>query len=360
MAAPLAARFGMSMNELVSVIMAYGKAGVKAEEAGNAIARSLLRIKKGGASKEMIEAAKSTNTFTEMMAKLDKQGYFKNLTKAQKDFGIYAGKNVLQFANVASEAENFKKQLDGDQSAGAALNKLNLIMDTTEGKINKLKAAWDNLFISQGGGTTTIGFFADSMRTLLQILNEFPAATTGAIVGIGGVGAALLAYTKIFPVIKSHPYFILAALIIGVSAAALVAWDNIKKMNAEVAVSYGFLSDNPEIEKANVLREQADRIKAKYQQMTFDQLRQEQLKLAGTLKTRSDINKKIQEETRLLENIKEKGLNTQKERDTYAVQRKKVADLKAEREEYEKIGVRAETYLALLKPILPLKKKYIS
>jgi TP901 family phage tail tape measure protein len=286
-AAPVAKQYGMSINELTANIAMFGKAGIKGREAGNALARIMLRLKKDSANPDVVAAIKNNKTFTDVLVDLQKRGYT-GLTEVQKEFGLYAGKNVSQFMMVAKEAKGLTEQLDGGASVGSAMSKLNTIMDTTNNQIQRMKSAWDNLFISQDGINTIIGDTAGGLATVLNALKEFPQATKAVAACTAALGAMGI-------LLASNPFTGAAMLIAGIGTAALGAAENIRKMNEEVRKSQGFnVGSEHDFSTGGILKT-AEAAKKRFSAMNEDQLKQERYKLLGQKRLYDNFYKELYE-----------------------------------------------------------------
>jgi TP901 family phage tail tape measure protein len=327
-AAPAAKMYGMSINELTANIAMFGKAGLKGREAGNALSRIMLRLKKDSASKDVVEAMKNNKNFTDVLIDLQKRGYT-GLTEVQKEFGLYAGKNVLQFMNIAKEAKGLTEQLDGGASVGSAMNKLNITMDTAINQIGRMKAAWENFFIANDGANTIIGDMAGGIANLLNAMKEFPDATK-AVAGLTAAFVALGIAIKM-----TNPFIAAATIIAGIGAAALSASENIRKMNEEVAKSAGFLPNQDFSSKGKII-ETATAIKRKYAMMDENQLLQEKYKLLGQINLYTEKDRKLYES--------QKNIPRRWDQKAFSEAEKRRTNAK-----------RAEFYLTMMKGIIPLK-----
>ena len=112
-----------------------------------------------------------------------------SLSEKQKLLGVHAFKSgeqiqsaVLSYQNLSHEMKNVN-----DEAERMAKQK----MEGLQGKIDKLKATWNDIFITQGGISSSLGFAVDKVSTLLAWIDANPEmARLMFIAAAGAVGAA--------------------------------------------------------------------------------------------------------------------------------------------------------------------------
>lgn len=195
--------FGMGAKETVAWIGALGNVGLKGREAANAISRMWLRITKPQAevrellSKRGIELFSGTGnekrlrTFDELMKDIANSSM--SLAEKQKLLGVHAFKTGEQIQSAVSSYHNLAYEMERVNGESERMAKQK--MEGLQGKIDIMKATWNDIFISQNGISNSMGAAVDKLTGLLKMMADNPQLTRlFAIAGstVAGVGAGAM------------------------------------------------------------------------------------------------------------------------------------------------------------------------
>ncbi len=190
-AAPLAASTGQSIEEVAVVMGAMANNGIKAENAGHAVAQMMTRLLK--------PTSTANKTLTRLgVALKDTEGRTRPLTDVLKDlnkssisssdaidiFGKRTAKSAL--AALGAEKDIDKLRLSIENASGAAKEMADIKMDTLTGDMLKLKSAWDEVQLSASGSSKTM---RNAIQTLTKLISYIDLSKSFRLVSgvLGGL-----------------------------------------------------------------------------------------------------------------------------------------------------------------------------
>jgi len=208
--------FGMQAKEIVAWLGALGNVGLKGRESANAISRLWLRLTKPqkevmdilkGKGIELFEGngtEKRIRKFEEIIKDLANASL--SLQEKQKLLGIHAGKTAEQIFSAIPSYRALAIEMESISNSAEAMSKAK--MEGLQSKIDTMKAAWDDIFISQNGISNAMGASIDKLKSLFILLAENPELTRLLAIG-ASAGAASLATGMV----TKNPYAIGVAAI---------------------------------------------------------------------------------------------------------------------------------------------------
>lgn len=208
--------FGMQTKEIVAWLGALGNVGLKGRESANAISRLWLRLTKPqkevmdilkGKGIELFEGngtEKRIRKFEDIIKDLSNASL--SLQEKQKLLGIHAGKTAEQIFSAIPSYRALAIEMESISNSAEAMSKAK--MEGLQSKIDTMKSAWQDIFISQNGISNAMGASIDKLKSLFILLAENPQLTRLLAIG-ASAGAASLATGAI----TKNPYAIGAAAI---------------------------------------------------------------------------------------------------------------------------------------------------
>lgn len=212
----VASQFGLTIDDTVGTLSAFANAGLLGSDAGTSFKTMLLSLASPSAQataemkKYNIEAYNQQGHFigiTELAGKLKKG--LGDASQAERDhaLSVIFGTDAIRAANVLYQqgadgiADWVSKVDDSGFAAQQAQGKLNSL----EGDVGKLGAAWDTALIRTGsGGNNVLREMVQHLTDVVQWYNALPAPVQSAAfaIGVGTAAAALFGGTLLITVPK--------------------------------------------------------------------------------------------------------------------------------------------------------------
>lgn len=198
----VAAQAGLTVEETVGFLSAFGDQALVGAEAGTALRTVLLRLMAptGAAKEEMdrlgiaiFDANGEALSAVEIVRNLENG--FRGLTMEQRTaamntiFGAeaIAGANII-LAEGASSIENYIEKVS---EQGVAAETAAKRMDSLQGDVNKLTSALEGLAIESSGGVTQgLRVMAQAATDFVDEINDLPNGVTSTAVVLGTLAAA--------------------------------------------------------------------------------------------------------------------------------------------------------------------------
>jgi len=238
-AGPIAAGFGMSLEETTAALMALYNAGYQGEQAGTIMRGGLTMLAKQTTSLD--EALKAihltykdvnpaTNSFAEILQKLQNAGA--STTDVIKIFGSEAGAGMASLVSQGADVVvQFDKVLQSAEGAAAEMQKIqNASMANS---IKEMQSAWEAVQITITSNVSpaidlVFGSITKTLRAIEALPPGFQVAGTSALVFAAAAGPILLVAVNVQKlkkemvalnlVMKSNP-----VMIWGTAAAATIS-----------------------------------------------------------------------------------------------------------------------------------------
>lgn len=212
----VASQFGLSVEDTVGTLAAFANAGLLGSDAGTSFKTMLLSL--ASPSKQAQEQMKQWNIHA-----YDAEGHFvgitalagqleaglKKATQAERDnaLSIIFGTDAIRAANVLYKegADGIEEWVNKVDDSGFAAEQAQGKLDSLQGDVGKLGAAWDSALIRTGTSAN------DVLRQMVQILTGAvqwyaslpePVHTAAFALGVGTAAAALFGGTMLIAVPK--------------------------------------------------------------------------------------------------------------------------------------------------------------
>ncbi len=212
----VASQFGLSIEDTVGTLSAFANAGLLGSDAGTSFKTMLLSL--ASPSAQATELMKKYN-----IQAYDAQGNFvgitklagqlatglKDATQAQRDqaLSIIFGTDAIRAANVLYKegSDGIADWVNKVDDSGFAAEQAEGKLDSLNGDVQKLGAAWDSALIRTGSGANDV--LRDMVQHLTQAVQWYsnlpaPVQQAALVVGVGTAAVALFGGTLLVTVPK--------------------------------------------------------------------------------------------------------------------------------------------------------------
>ncbi|UAJ80149.1 phage tail tape measure protein [Leifsonia sp. ZF2019] len=212
----VASQFGLTIEDTVGTLSAFANAGLLGSDAGTSFKTMLLSLASPSTQatelmkKYNIEAYDAQGNFIGITALAGKlSAGLKDASQAERDhaLSVIFGTDAIRAANVLYKegADGIQGWVDKVDDSGFAAEQAQGKLNSLEGDVGKLGAAFDTAMIRTGSGANDV--LRDMVQTLTQVVQWYsslpePVQAAALAIGVGTAATALFGGTLLVAVPK--------------------------------------------------------------------------------------------------------------------------------------------------------------